>query len=207
MTGDAGLAASAAAGTIPGAPAPPAVPTRSATAGPLPAVAASWLAAQVLPPGGTIKGQLPANSVAVYSMQVAASSTAYFKGTPDCKGATSLRWQVETPTGSKILGFQSVCSDIGRVVFPAGGPYRLRVFSYDRQPGDYRLSWLVSRPDEHRTLHVGRSAARRSTIFAGAVNCTDLGPVVFPSGDQYALRVFGSDDSTGAYEIRWQPSR
>ncbi len=149
VTGDAGFAAStaAAAGVVPGAAA-------STSAG-------GSAAGQVtgdFRPGQTLTGTVAAHAAKDYLFSASGGTVGYFAADPSCAPGSPLTWTIENSTGGDVQGISAICGDIGRVVFPTTGAYRLRVES-DKGGGSFRVTWLASRPDLTRPLTAGGTAA------------------------------------------------
>jgi hypothetical protein len=129
---------------------------------------------QSLPAGAEAAGtiDLP-GATDVYNLDIAASTIAYFAAVPGCDATHALRWTIQNADHSQQLASSNTCSDLGRVAFPNAGHYTLRVYSPVSGTGNYRLRWIVSRPDRQLSLRAGAEAA--GTIdLPGAIDSYDL---------------------------------
>ena len=109
------------------------------------------LATAVSPAGDTFDGDAAPNESRVYPFSVASGTVSYFASSPDCS-AHDLQWVVEDPAGLPQAGAAVICGDIGRVEFPVGGDYQIRVYSTGDAGGSYSVTREESRPDRQLTI-------------------------------------------------------
>ena len=126
----------------------------------------------------------------LYELQADAGTVAYFASAGDGCTDNGAYWVVEDESGAVLAATAVMCGDIGRVVFPATGTYRVRVYSVSGGVGPYEIRWLTSRADTERALSLGstargnldlpgshdvwtfRAQAGQTIAFAAAANCT-----------------------------------
>lgn len=101
--------------------------------------------------GETFDGDAAPTESKVYPFSVAAGTVSYFASSPDCT-AHDLQWVVEDSAGAPQAGAAVICGDIGRVEFPVGGDYQIRVYSTGDAGGRYSVTREESRPDRQLTI-------------------------------------------------------
>jgi hypothetical protein len=110
--------------------------------------------------GQTISGDIDLPGAQdVYELQAEAGTVAYFAAAGDGCTDNGAYWVVEDDeSGAAQAATAVMCGDIGRVVFPATGTYRVRVYSVSGGTGPYEIRWLASRADTERPLSLGSTA-------------------------------------------------
>jgi RHS repeat-associated protein len=112
-------------------------------------------------PGQTVTGTIDLPGARdVWEMTVPAGTVAYLAADPSCdhSSETKLIWNVTDASGSSLIGSSFICTDIGRLVFDKAGTYRLMVASSQGQTRPYSVTWVVSRPDQVRSIQPGQTA-------------------------------------------------
>ncbi len=198
-TGDTGYAAAAAAaaGVVPGL-APTGGPSTGTVSGDI-------------VPGQTVSGTVAVNSKTTYDFTVPAGTVGYFAADPACKqDDNSLIWSVQDTTGAAVIGTGVICADLGRVVFPAAGGYRLLVTNTGTTAESFKVTWEASRPDIVKPLQAGQTASGNidkpgaqdvwtMTATAGEVAYLAADPSC-ATANEYAI-LWNLGDATGAAVI------
>jgi hypothetical protein len=99
-----------------------------------------------------------AGAADVYALDASAGQVGYFAAATGCDQTLTLRWTLLLEDGTALRD-QSICADIGRMVFPKAGRYQLRVYSYGGSTGIYKIKWVASRADKQLRLRAGDEAA------------------------------------------------
>ena len=131
----------------------------------------------------------------LYDFDVEGGTVAYFTAAEGCSH-NDRYWVVEDGAGVAVAGTSVICSDIGRVAFPAAGHYRLRIYSVDGGTGRYSVSWMTSRPDKLRDLTIGSSASGSIDLSGSRDSWTFTGE----SGESVVLR---ADTDCSSTDLRW----
>ena len=90
----------------------------------------------------------------IWTMTVSAGTVAYLAADPSCDKTKSsgMVWDVTDTAGTSLVGASVICSDIGRVVFPNAGTYRVVVTGQQKTTGPYTVEWESSRPDAVKVM-------------------------------------------------------
>ena len=162
-------------------------------------------------PGQTVSGTVAANGKTTYDFTVPAGTVGYFAADPACKqDDNSLIWNVQDTTGAAVIGTSVICADLGRVVFPAAGGYRLVVMNSATTAESFKVTWEASRPDIVKPLQAGQTASGNidkpgaqdvwtMTATAGEVAYLAADPSC-ATADEYAI-LWNLSDATGAAVI------
>jgi RHS repeat-associated protein len=145
----------------------------------------------------TVRGHLAANGSARYEVDVADDTVGYFAAVPACDQKSDVKWSMDSSDGRPIAG-NAICSDLGRVVLSRAGHYLLTVAAGPTSPGDYGLTWLVSRPDKQASLAAGGEASGNIDL-PGAEDVYQLD--LKDGRDSYFLAAPGCVTTPG---VRWR---
>ncbi len=123
---------------------------------------------------------------------------------------------MQDPAGNTFTGSTEICSDQGRVVFPAAGTYQLVVIG---SPGSGRIDapgardlWKFSLPaagkvhfTPDKSCTPGRLTWQMQQADGGSLSgssdiCDDLGDLTLPAGS-YQLVVISDGPGTGEYSF------
>ena len=115
-----------------------------------------------------------------------------------------------TPPGQPVIGTGVICADLGRVVFPAAGGYRLVVTNSGTTAESFKVTWEASRPDIVKPLQAGQTASGNidkpgaqdvwtMTATAGEVAYLAADPSC-ATANEYAI-LWNLSDATGAAVI------
>jgi RHS repeat-associated protein len=152
-------------------------------------------------PGKTVSGTVAPGQHTDYRFTVPAGTVGYFAAAPSCDGSASgsLLWTVQDPTGASLIGASVICSDLGRVVFPAAGGYRVVVTNPGSAAGRFSVTWKESRGDQVKALQPGQTAS--GTIDKPGAR--DIWTVTVPAGAVAYLAASPSCGSASENAILW----
>ncbi len=141
-------------------------------------------------PGQTVRGTVAGGSTVQYAITIAEPTVGFFAGADNC-GDSNTSWIVYDSANQNLTSSEPICNDLGRVVFPAAGTYRLEISNRPGgQASSYELSWLPSRTDRLLALRAGQ--ATNGTIdMPGAQDVYTIdapaGSVVFVATDSECI--------------------
>ena len=96
-----------------------------------------------------------------------------------------------------------ICADLGRVVFPAAGGYRLLVTNSGTTAESFKVTWEASRPDIVKPLQAGQTASGN----IDKPGAQDVWTMTATAGEVAYLAGDPSCATANEYAILWNLSR